>query len=367
MKKIEKEYELCSEFKPSNAKNAKTMLEKNGKFVDNWYVYTTLEVYKKLFNKEIQGKEKLPWKRRVVKIYSKKTKCSVYRIWRGTFRTVLAKDILYVDRDAKYILTDNEVKTDIILYPSNKCLYYWNHFAPEIRVSFKLGFISFFISLVSLLLGIISLLPFDVKISKDPNNIKTSMQSSFIQINATNGIEKESIESNEMSLQCSENTDAELKNFNDVYKSKSNNIKDNSSNYEKSKIMDNQIEAQNLLSISEMLSLDDDEVLTGRTLVSYSYGNVKEREVYSWVEMFTDVIKQIYDEDSSQIRILAADETYEYIVLSNTEKQGDWFKIAEDVYLYTHNSTNAKIRILNRVFEAYGKGKSELVFNLKTD
>ena len=118
---------------------------------------------------------------------------------------------------------------------------------------------------------------------------------------------------------------------------------------------------------NDEVSLDDDEVLTGRTLVSYSYGNVKEREVYSWVEMFTDVIKQIYDEDSSQIRILAADETYEYIVLSNTEKQGEWFKIAEDVYLYTHNSTNAKMRILNKVFDAYGKDKNELVFNLKPE
>ena len=118
---------------------------------------------------------------------------------------------------------------------------------------------------------------------------------------------------------------------------------------------------------NESVTLDDDEVLTGRTLVSYSYGTVTEREVYSWVEMFTDVIKQIYDEDSSQIRILAADESYEYIVLSNTEKQGDWFKIDEDVYLYTRNSTNAKMRILNRVFEAYGKDKSELVFNLKAD
>lgn len=170
-----------------------------------------------------------------------------------------------------------------------------------------------------------------------------------------------------MTLQCSDNTDTDLKNFNNIFHGESNNNKDNSLTYEKSKIMDNQIEPLNLLSISERLSLDDDEVLTGRTLVSYSYGNMKEREVYSWVEMFTDVIKQIYDEDSSQIRILAADETYEYIVLSNTEKQGDWFKIAEDVYLYTHNSTNAKMRILNRVFDAYGKDKSELVFNLKAE
>lgn len=367
MKTIEKIYEICSEFKPSNANNAETILNQNGKFVDNWYVYTTPDVYNKLFNKKIQGKEKLPWKRKVVKIYSKKTKCSVYRIWRGAFRTVLAKDILYVDKDAKYILTATEAKIDIILYPSNKFLYYWNHFAPEIRAPFKLGLISFFVSLVSLLLGIISLIPFDVKISKDSNIIKTPMQSSLIQTDDKNGIEKGSIDPNEMILRCSENTDTDLKDFNNDFQEKSNIIKDNSSNCEKSNIMDKQIELQNLLSISEIHSLDDDEVLTGRTLVSYSYGNVKEREVYSWVEMFTDVIKQIYDEDSSQIRILAADETYEYIVLSNTEKQGDWFKIAEDVYLHTHNSTNAKIRILNRVFEAYGKDKSELVFNLKAD
>ena len=85
MKKIEKEYEICSEFKPSDANNAKTILEKNGKYVDNWYLYTTPDVYNKLFNKKIQGKEKLPWKRKVVKIYSKKTKCSVYRICLVTF------------------------------------------------------------------------------------------------------------------------------------------------------------------------------------------------------------------------------------------------------------------------------------------
>ena len=118
---------------------------------------------------------------------------------------------------------------------------------------------------------------------------------------------------------------------------------------------------------NETISLDDDEELKGRVLVSYSFGNVKEREVSSWVEMFTDIIKQIYDEDSSQIRILAADKDYDNLILTDAEKQGDWFKVDKDVYLYTHNSTNAKMRILNRVFEAYGKDKSELVFKLKVE
>lgn len=115
------------------------------------------------------------------------------------------------------------------------------------------------------------------------------------------------------------------------------------------------------------VSLDDDETLTGKTLVSYSFGKVVERETTAWVEMFKDVIKQIYDEDPSQIRILAADESYENIVLSTSEVQGDWFKLDSDIYLYTHNSTNAKMRILNRVFEIYGKDKSELIFYLKPE
>ena len=42
-------------------------------------------------------------------------------------------------------------------------------------------------------------------------------------------------------------------------------------------------------------------------------------------------------------------------------------KIDTDIYLYTHNSTNAKMRILNKVFDAYGKDKNELVFNLKPE
>lgn len=117
----------------------------------------------------------------------------------------------------------------------------------------------------------------------------------------------------------------------------------------------------------DSVTLEDDESLRGRTLISYSYGNVKEHVTNIWVEMFKDVIKQIYDEDPSQIRILASDKNYENIIISSTEKQGDWFKIDTDIYLYTHNSTNAKMRILNKVFDAYGKDKNDLVFNLKPE
>ena len=49
------------------------------------------------------------------------------------------------------------------------------------------------------------------------------------------------------------------------------------------------------------------------------------------------------------------------------DKEGDWYKLGDNVYLYTHNSTSAKMRILNKLFDEYGKDKSELIFNLKPD
>ena len=117
----------------------------------------------------------------------------------------------------------------------------------------------------------------------------------------------------------------------------------------------------------DTVTLDDDIVLTSRILVSYSYGEVTEHITNAWVEMFTEVVQQIYREDSSQIRILAADPNYENIVMSTIEKDANWHKIDNDIYLYKHNSTAAKLKILNKLFDVYGKDKSELIFNLKPE
>lgn len=54
-------------------------------------------------------------------------------------------------------------------------------------------------------------------------------------------------------------------------------------------------------------------------------------------------------------------------MLSSSEQNSEWAKIVSDVYVYKANSTSAKMRILNRLFDEYGKDKSELVFNLKPE
>ena len=205
------------------------------------------------------------------------------------------------------------------------------------------------------------MLPINEKIPKYANDIETQDMSCLACPIDGSKKEQEGIDTNKINSIYPENSD---NSNNNVISKEINEFNDQSIDYER---IENPIEIINFQSICELFPLDDDEVLTERTLVSYSYGNTKEHEVFSWVEMFKDVIKQIYDEDPSQIRILASDKNYENIIISSTEKQGDWFKIDTDIYLYTHNSTNAKMRILNKVFDAYGKDKNELVFYLKPE
>lgn len=112
------------------------------------------------------------------------------------------------------------------------------------------------------------------------------------------------------------------------------------------------------------VSLEDADDLTGRTLVSYTYGNSQEHRCNKWVEMFISVLVQIYSENPFGIKNLAKNESFGNIVYKNEEMDSDWAKIANGLYVYKSNSTAAKISILNKVFEESGRDKSELIFRL---
>lgn len=113
------------------------------------------------------------------------------------------------------------------------------------------------------------------------------------------------------------------------------------------------------------ISLEDSDDLTGRILVSYTYGNSQEHRCSVWAEMLVNVLVQIYSENPSGIKSLAKNESFGNIVFKNAEMNSDWAKIANDLYVYKANSTAAKLSILNRVFEGSGKDKSELIFKLQ--
>lgn len=113
------------------------------------------------------------------------------------------------------------------------------------------------------------------------------------------------------------------------------------------------------------VSLDDADNLTGRILVSYTYGDSQEHKCNSWVEMFINVLVQIYSENPNGIKYLAENKLYLHITYSSTEMSNDWAKIASDLYVYKSNSTSAKLSILNRVFDETKADKTELVFKLQ--
>lgn len=54
-------------------------------------------------------------------------------------------------------------------------------------------------------------------------------------------------------------------------------------------------------------------------------------------------------------------------LLKQADSLWSYPKSDENIYVYKANSTSAKMRILNRLFDANGKDKSELIFNLKPE
>ena len=149
MGRINKNYTIVSKFEYKNGKENETI-------TDLWSVYTSNDVYKKIFNKRLKNEKKYPWTRKILKIYSKDTKISIYRIWRGVPPFLQnSKDILFIDKNAKYALTlPNHNQADIVLSKGNKFLFYWYHYDNATRVSFKLGFVSVMLGIISIVFAL---------------------------------------------------------------------------------------------------------------------------------------------------------------------------------------------------------------------
>lgn len=116
--------------------------------------------------------------------------------------------------------------------------------------------------------------------------------------------------------------------------------------------------------ILDQVSLEDADDLTGRKLVSYTYGNSDEHKVNEWVAMFTKIVSLLYAEDSAPMNRLASSETCGDIRFFENQPDSGWFRISEGLYIYKATSTSQKLYDLNKIFEEYEKDKSGLVFNL---
>lgn len=151
-KKIVKHWTVLSEMSPNSSAEPE-------KIINLWEAYTSNHIHKEVFGGKAKDVLKYPWKKKIIKITSKATGLSVYRIWRGVPAYVESKDTLFVDDSAKFALikSKDDTTVDLILSKGSRIGFYWNHFENATRISFKLGLTSVVLGVISLFLGFIAI------------------------------------------------------------------------------------------------------------------------------------------------------------------------------------------------------------------
>ena len=130
-------------------------------FVSGNDVLLSQYTHQKIFGKYVKQLSQHPSKRLIVKITHNKN--SIYRIWRGAIG-IPSKNIVYIDKVGKKFLLNNEdyyendgktnKEFDITLSKGSLFMYYYNHFDNATRISFKFGFFSIILSLISIALTV---------------------------------------------------------------------------------------------------------------------------------------------------------------------------------------------------------------------
>ena len=117
--------------------------------------YMSPGTYKEIFGKTLAGTNR---EDRFIKISHNNN--SIYRIFRGVPNNVLSKDIIYIDSDGKNILNnyngsdDNNDKIELEIIPVSWFSFYWHTSNIMARISFKIGFYSIILGLISLGLSV---------------------------------------------------------------------------------------------------------------------------------------------------------------------------------------------------------------------
>ena len=117
--------------------------------------YMSPSAYKEIFGTTLAGTNR---ENRFIKISHNNN--SIYRILRGVPHNILSKDIIYMDSDGKNILnnySDSDDKNDKIeleITPVSWFLFYWHTSNIMARISFKTGFSSIILGLISIVLSV---------------------------------------------------------------------------------------------------------------------------------------------------------------------------------------------------------------------
>lgn len=120
----------------------------------------------------------------------------------------------------------------------------------------------------------------------------------------------------------------------------------------------------------DMVSLEDDAILTGRYLSKYSFKGV-EQPVNSWVEMYQQVISMLHQTNKSVMTHLAVVNDPNVDLSShfarNDSMTQTYRKIDDNLYVWTGIDTQYKQSVLRKLFAIFGVEENELVFYLRDE
>ena len=129
------------------------------------YVYTQASLFNELFNKKVSD---CADDKRLLKITNPKTKKSVWRIWSAISTDELGagvqvKDILYANKETKFILTgtteDSSTEEAVELkFKQCSVFSYYLHCSDRFnKSSYQIALFSLILGIISLFLGVVSL------------------------------------------------------------------------------------------------------------------------------------------------------------------------------------------------------------------
>lgn len=120
----------------------------------------------------------------------------------------------------------------------------------------------------------------------------------------------------------------------------------------------------------DSVALDEDIILTGRTLSKYSFKGA-EQPVASWADMYQQVMTMLHSENKAVLTKLAVSQDPAIDLSLHFSMSSTAFnscrQIDTNLYVWTGTDTQYKINILRKIFVLFGVSESELVFYLKDE
>ena len=120
----------------------------------------------------------------------------------------------------------------------------------------------------------------------------------------------------------------------------------------------------------DSVSLDEDVILTGRSLSKYSFKGA-EQPVASWADMYQQVITMLHAENKAVLTKLAVSQDAAVDLSLHFSMSSTAFnacrQIDTNLYVWTGTDTQYKINILRKIFALFGVSESELVFYLRDE